>query len=285
MRHSMASRIRSLALALIGFAPGIILAQAAATSTAVSTLTPPLAAVRPHRFDEHGNVRIDPYYWLKDRNNPEVIKYLEDENAYTKAVMAHTEALQNRLYDELKGRVLQSDQSVPFREGNYFYYTRLVEGKNYPIYARKRGSLNAPEEILIDANALAEGKPTFLIRAWEVSSGEDLLAFAADTTGGRVSSIRFKNLRSGELLPDIVPRAIGGIAWAEDNRTLFYTKPDSVTVRPYQIYRHKLGTPASADHLVYEDKDETYYTSVFKTKSRAYIMVQSEQTMATEYHY
>jgi len=214
-----------------------------------------------------------------------VIKYLEDENAYTKAVMAHTEALQNRLYDELKGRVLQNDQSVPFRQGNYFYYTRLVEGKNYPIYARKRGSLNAPEEILIDANALAEGKPTFLIRAWEVSSGEDLLAFAVDTTGGRVSSIRFKNLRSGELLPDIVPRAIGGIAWAEDNRTLFYTKPDSVTVRPCQIYRHKLGTPASADQLVYEDKDETYYTSVFKTKSRAYIMVQSEQTMATEYHY
>ena len=273
-------------LALAAFVPAVVVAQQApAPSPTAPALTPPVAAVRAHRFDEHGTVRTDSYYWLRERSNPEVIKYLEDENAYTKAVMAHTEALQNRLYDELKGRVLQSDQSVPFREGNYFYYTRLVEGKNYPIYARKRGSLNAPEEILIDANALAEGKPTFLIRAWEVSSGEDLLAFAADTTGGRVSSIRFKNLRSGELLPDIVPRAIGGIAWAEDNRTLFYTKPDSVTVRPYQIYRHKLGTPASADHLVYEDKDETYYTSVFKTKSRAYIMVQSEQTMATEYHY
>ncbi len=273
-------------LALAAFVPAVVVAQQApAPSPTAPVLTPPVAAVRAHRFDEHGTVRTDSYYWLRERSNPEVIKYLEDENAYTKAVMAHTEALQNRLYDELKGRVLQSDQSVPFREGNYFYYTRLVEGKNYPIYARKRGSLNAPEEILIDANALAEGKPTFLIRAWEVSSGEDLLAFAADTTGGRVSSIRFKNLRSGELLPDIVPRAIGGIAWAEDNRTLFYTKPDSVTVRPYQIYRHKLGTPASADHLVYEDKDETYYTSVFKTKSRAYIMVQSEQTMATEYHY
>jgi len=273
-------------LALAAFVPAVVVAQQApAPSPTAPVLTPPVAAVRAHRFDEHGTVRTDSYYWLRERSNPEVIKYLEDENAYTKAVMAHTEALQNRLYDELKGRVLQSDQSVPFREGNYFYYTRLVEGKNYPIYARKRGSLNAPEEILIDANALAEGKPTFLIRAWEVSSGEDLLAFAADTTGGRVSSIRFKNLRSGELLPDIVPRAIGGIAWAEDNHTLFYTKPDSVTVRPYQIYRHKLGTPASADHLVYEDKDETYYTSVFKTKSRAYIMVQSEQTMATEYHY
>ncbi|PYO88427.1 MAG: oligopeptidase B [Gemmatimonadetes bacterium] len=281
----MASRIRSLALALIGLAPSTILAQARATSTAAATFTPPLAAVRPHRFDEFGTARSDNYYWLKERSNPEVIKYLEDENAYTKAVMAHTEALQDRLYEEMKGRVLQNDQSVPFREGNYFYYTRVVEGKNYPIYARKRGSLSAPEEIMIDANVLAEGKATFLIRAWEVSSAEDLLAFAADTTGGRVSSIRFKNLRSGEMLPDIVPRAIGGIAWAEDNRTLFYTKPDSVSVRPYQVYRHRLGTPAATDQMVYEDKDETYYVGVFKTKSRAYIMIQSSQTMATEYSY
>jgi len=282
----MPARIRSLALALATFIPVTVVAQQApATSPAAPALTPPVAAVRPHRFDEFGTVRIDQYYWLKDRNNPDVIKYLEDENAYTKAVMAPTEALQGRLYDELKGRVLQNDQSVPFREGNYFYYTRLVEGKNYPIYARKRGSVNAPEEIMIDANSLAEGKATFLIRAWEVSSGEDLLAFAADTTGGRVSSIRFKNLRTGDMLSDVVPRSIGGIAWAEDNRTLFYTKPDSVSVRPYQVYRHRLGTPAATDQMVYEDKDETYYVGVSKTKSRAYIMIQSSQTMASEYSY
>src|SRR6266550_1145734 len=180
----MLFRIRAFALALVAFAPAVIRAQTPAVSAPAAALTPPLAAVRPHRFDEFGTVRIDNYYWLKERSNPEVIKYLEDENAYTKAVMAHTQALQDRLYEEMKGRVLQNDQSVPFREGNYFYYTRLVEGKNYPIYARKRGSVNAPEEIMIDANALAEGKATFLIRAWEVSSGEDLLAFAADTTGG-----------------------------------------------------------------------------------------------------
>ncbi len=273
-------------LAFAAFVPTFVVAQQTpTTSPAAPALTPPVAAERPHRFDEFGTVRIDQYYWLKDRNNPEVIKYLEDENAYTKAVMAHTEALQGRLYDELKGRVLQNDQSVPFREGNYFYYTRLVEGKNYPIYARKRGSVSAPEEIMIDANALAEGKATFLIRGWDVSSGEDLLAFAVDTTGGRVSSIRFKNLRTGEMLSDVVPRSIGGIAWAEDNRTLFYTKPDSVSVRPYQVYRHKLGTPAATDQMVYEDKDETYYVGVSKTKSRAYIMIQSSQTMATEYSY
>jgi len=280
----MPAAFRSLPLLAVLF-PGVMLAQAPATAATTPSRTPPMAAVRPHRFDEHGNVRIDQYYWLKERSNPEVIKYLEDENAYTKAVMAHTEPLQERLYEELKGRVLQNDQSVPFREGNYFYYTRLVEGKNYPIYARKRGSVSAPEEIMIDANALAEGKATFLIRAWEVSSGEDLLAFAADTTGGRVSAIRFKNLRTGEMLSDVVPRSIGGIAWAEDNRTLFYTKPDSVSVRPYQVYRHKLGTPAATDQMVYEDKDETYYVGVSKTKSRSYIMIQSSQTMATEYSY
>jgi oligopeptidase B len=271
----MLARVRSFAFALAAFVPSSIVAQAPA----------PVAAVRPHRFDEFGTVRIDNYYWLKERSNPEVIKYLEDENAYTKAVMAHTEALQDRLYEEMKGRVLQNDQSVPFREGNYFYYTRLVEGKNYPIYARKRGSLNAPEEIMIDANVLAEGKATFLIRAWDVSSAEDILAFGADTTGGRVSAIRFKSLRTGEMLSDVIPRSIGGIAWAEDNRTIFYTKPDSVSVRPYQVYRHTLGTPAASDRLVYEDKDETYYVGVFKTKSRAYIMIQSSQTMATEYSY
>jgi len=280
----MLARVRSFALALAAFVPSSIVAQAPATSSAPA-LTPPMAAVRPHRFDEFGTVRIDNYYWLKERTNPEVINYLEDENAYTKAIMAHTEALQDRLYEEMKGRVLQNDQSVPFREGNYFYYTRLVEGKNYPIYARKRGSLNAPEEIMIDANVLAEGKATFLIRAWDVSSAEDILAFGADTTGGRVSAIRFKNLRTGEMLSDVIPRSIGGIAWAEDNRTIFYTKPDSVSVRPYQVYRHKLGTPAASDQMVYEDKDETYYVGVFKTKSRAYIMIQSSQTMATEYSY
>jgi oligopeptidase B len=282
----MLARIRSLALALSVWAPSLVAAQQPATaSPAAPPFAAPVAAVRPHRFEEHGTVRTDPYYWLRERSNPEVIKYLEDENAYTKAVMAHTEALQERLYEELKGRVLQNDQSVPFREGGYFYYTRLVDGKNYPIYARKRGSLTATEEIMIDVNELAEGKPTFIVRASDVSSGEDIYAFAVDTTGGRVSSIRFKNLRTGAMLPDVLPGAIGGIAWAEDNRTIFYTKADSVTVRPYQVWRHRLGTPASSDQLVYEDKDETYYVSVSTTKSRAYVMIQSSQTMATEYSY
>src|SRR2546428_13643117 len=137
----MLTNIRLLALA--AFVPTIVVAQQAPTTPAAPALTPPMAAARPHRFDEHGNVRIDQYYWLRERDNPEVIKYLEDENAYTKSVMAHTEALQGRLFEELKGRGLQNDQSVPFRERNYFYYTRLVEGKNYPLNARQRRSPNA----------------------------------------------------------------------------------------------------------------------------------------------
>ena len=282
----MHARIRSFLLALTAFAPGVGLAQqVSAPATNGATLAPPLAAVRPHQFNEHGTVRVDQYYWLRERDNPEVIKYLEDENAYTKAMMAHTDALQDRLFEELKGRVLQNDQSVPYRQGGYFYYTRLVEGKNYPIYARKRGSLDAPEEIMIDGNALGEGKPFFQVMGWQTSSGENLLAYAVDTIGRRISTIRIKDLRTGRDLSDVIPRVTGNMAWAEDNRTLFYTKQDSVTLRPSRIYRHTLGTDPAKDSLIYEDADETFYTSVFKTKSAAYVMIQSWQTTQTEYHY
>src|ERR1700694_3779477 len=281
----MPARIRSFVLALASLLPAASVAQQTPPTASSAALTPPVAAVRPHRFDEHGNVRIDQYYWLRDRDNPEVIKYLEDENAYTKAVMAHTEALQDRLFEELKGRVRQNDQSVPYRQGGYFYYTRVVEGKTYPIYARKRGSLDAPEEILIDGNALGQGKPFFQVMGWQISSGEDLLAVAVDTIGRRIASLRIKNLRTDELLPEVMEHVTGNMAWAEDNRTLFYTKHDSVTLRWNRIYRHVVGTPASADQLVYEEKDDTYEAFVFKTKSRAYVIIGSQQTLASEYRF
>src|SRR6185436_17428104 len=177
----MFARIRSLGIAFAALLPlGVAAQQAPVNGNSAATApTPPVAAVRPHTFNEFGKTRTDEYYWLKERSNPEVIRYLEAENAYTKAMMAHTDALQERLYEEMKGRVLQNDQSVPFREGGYYYYTRLVDGKNYPIYARKKGSPTAPEEIMIDVNELAEGKATYIIRDWEVSSGQDILAFLA----------------------------------------------------------------------------------------------------------
>jgi oligopeptidase B len=282
----MSARIRLFFLALAACIPGVSAAQAPASANATTlTASPPMAAVRPHRFNEHGSVRIDQYYWLRDRDNPEVIKYLEDENAYTKAVMAHTEALQERLFEEIKGRIKQTDMSVPYRRGNYFYYTRVVEGKDYPIYARKRGSLDAPEEIMLDGNALAEGKPFFQVMGMQVSSGDDLLAFAIDTIGRRIATVRIKNLRSGELLPDVISKVTGNMAWAEDNRTLFYTKQDSVTLRWDRVYRHTVGSDGNRDELVYRESDDQYYTGVFKTKSRRYMMIWSEQTMASEYRF
>ena len=276
----MSIRVRSGALALATFVPAATLAQ-----QPPATPTPPAAIVRPHVFSEHGRTRTDEYYWLRERNNPEVIKYLEAENAYTKAMMTHTESLQVKLYEEMKGRVRQDDQSVPYRERNYFYYTRLVEGKNYPIYARRRGSLKAPEEIMLDGNALGEGKPFFQVLGWQVSSGEDLLAFSVDTIGRRIATLRIKNLRTGEMLPDVIPQVTGNMAWAEDNRTLFYAKQDPVTLRWHRIYRHVLGTDPAADQLVFEEKDDTYGAFVFKTKSRRFIMIGTEQTLASEYLY
>jgi oligopeptidase B len=260
---------------MLSLALALVLQQAA----------PPVAAVKPQRLEAHGQVRIDEYYWLRERDNPEVIRYLEAENAYTKAVMAHTEALQERLFEEMKGRVRQDDRSVPYRQGGYFYYTRFEEGKDYPIYARKRGSLGAPEEIMLDGNALAQGKPFFQVMGWQISSGEDLLAFALDTMGRRIATLRVKNLRTGELLPDAIPSVTGNIAWAEDNRTLFYTKQDSVTLRWHRIYRHMLGTDAARDQLVFEETDDTYSTFVYKTKSRRYVIIGSEQTLASEYRF
>ena len=245
----------------------------------------PLAAVKPHRLEAHGHVRTDEYYWLRERENPEVIRYLEAENAYTKTVMAHTDALQERLFEEIKGRIKQTDVSVPYRQGGYFYYTRFEEGKDYPIFARKRGSTGAPEEVLLDGNALAQGKPFFQIMGSQISSREDLLAYAADTLGRRLATIRVKNLRTGQLLPDVIPNVTGNMAWAEDNRTLFYTKQDPETLRWYRIYRHVLGTDPARDELVFEEKDETYSTYVFKTKSRRYVMIGSEQTLASEYRF
>ncbi|MGH7570179.1 MAG: S9 family peptidase [Gemmatimonadales bacterium] len=255
------------------------------TSAAPASPPPPIAAVRPTELRMHGHVRTDEYYWLRERENPEVIRYLEAENAYTDAMTAHTKALQERLFEEIKARIKQTDVSVPYRQGGYFYYTRFVEGKNYPIYARKRGSLDAREQVILDGNALGEGKPFFQVMGWQVSSGENLLAFAVDTIGRRIATIRVKNLTTGALLPDVIPNVTGNLAWAEDNRTLFYTKQDSVTLRWHRIYRHVLGTDPARDQLVFDETDETFNAFVFKTKSRRYVMIASSQTLADEYRY
>ncbi len=281
------SRVRRylLAGALLLPLAGCARAVQPASPAPAASPTPPTAEARPHEVvAPHGHVRVDPYYWLREREDPEVIRYLEAENAYTEAMMAHTQPLQERLFQEIRGRIQETDMSVPYRRGNYWYYTRFEEGQDHPIFARRRGSLDAPEEIMLDANARAEGK-RFYRASWEVSSGEDILAFAEDTVGRNIVTIRFRNLRTGELLDDVIPEVTWNMAWAEDNRTLFYAKQDPSTLRSYRIYRHQLGSDPAGDELVYEERDETFSTFVYKTRSREYLVIGSHHTLANEYRF
>jgi len=199
-------------------------------------ILPPVAKVVPKRLEAHGHVRIDNYYWLSERENPEVTAYLEAENAYTEAVMARTRPLQETLFEEIKGRFKESDLSVPWREGDYFYYYRWEEEKEYPIYARKRGSLGADEEILLDVNKIAEGHAYTRVRFPAISDDQNIMAFAVDTVGRHFSTIRFKDLDAGQFLDDVIDSVTANLAWANDNRTLFYAKQTRPPVepRPYQ---------------------------------------------------
>ena len=237
------------------------------------------------RLEKHGHVRIDDYYWLRERDNPEVIKYLAEQNAYTAQEMAPTRRFEEKLFEEIKGRIKQTDMSVPYRRDDYYYYTRYEPGKEYPIYARKRDSLDQPEEIMLDANELAAGHEFFSIGGSAVSSGQDLLAYAVDTQGRRIHTAYVKNLITGEVLPNALPNVTENLVWANDNRTLFYGKQDETTLRQFQIHRHVVGTDPAEDRLVYQEDDETFVAYIFKTKSRKFLMIVSAHTSSQEYRY
>ncbi len=234
-------------------------------------------------LEKHGHSRNDPYYWLNDREDPEVIAYLEAENAYTEKVMGHTASFQEKLFEEIKARIKQTDESVPYKLDDYYYYTRFVEGQEYPIYCRRKGTMEAAEEVMLDCNALAEGHAYYNVRGRQVSSNQDILAYAEDRVGRRIYTIKFKNLTTGEAYPDVIEPATGNMAWANDNRTLFYTRQDPVTLRSFQVYKHVLGTDAAEDVLIYEEKDETFRTFVTKFKSKRYLAIGSTQTLSSEY--
>jgi oligopeptidase B len=239
----------------------------------------------PTTLEKHGHTRVDNYYWLRGRENPEVIKHLNEENEYAAKEMAHTRSFEEKLFEEIKGRFKQTDMSVPYKRDDYFYYTRYEDGKEYPIYARKRGSLDQPEEIMLDANALAAGHEFFSIGGWTVSSGQDFLAYAVDTQGRRIYTTYLKNLTTGEVLPDALLNVTENLTWANDNKTIFYGKQDETTLRQYQIYRHVLGTDPAEDQLVFQEDDETFATYIFKTKSKKFLMIVSSQTVSQEYRY
>ena len=246
---------------------------------------PPIAAKHAKELEAHGDVRVDNYYWLRERENPEVMAYLEAENEYTEEVMAHTAALQDELYDEIVGRIQQDDDSVPYKKGDYFYYYRYEEGDEYPIYCRKKGSLDAPEEIMIDANEMAEGHEFFTMWGVEVSPDAKTVAYAIDTVGRRFNTVRFRNLETGEDLPDVLENVTYNGEWANDNKTYVYTKQDPETLRWYRIQRHELGTDPAEDAVIYEETDEEFSAFVYRSRSDKYLMINSNQTLSSESWY
>ena len=246
---------------------------------------PPVAEKIPHELTTHGYTRIDNYYWLRDRENPSVIEYLEAENEYTKSVLSHTELLQERLYNEIIGRIKQTDESVPYFDNGYYYYTRFEEGAEFPIYCRKKGNSDAPEEIMLNVNELAKGQSYYHVSGMNVSPDNRILAFGVDSVGRRKYALRFKNLETGELLPDQISGTNGYVAWAAGSRTVFYTTQNEVTLRSENVFRHILGNDTDDRDLVYFEEDETYRAGVFTTKSKEYIMIVSSSTLSTEFRY
>lgn len=233
---------------------------------------PPVARVEPRVHTVHGETRVDEYFWLRERSDPQVIAYLEAENSYTGAVMRHTEPLQERLYQEMRGRIKETDLSVPEQVDDYFYYTRTEAGRQYPILCRKRGGLEASEEILLDQNPLAAEHAYFKIGVSEVSPDHRLLAYSVDTSGAEEFTLYIKDLTTGELLADRMEGTSPGVAWANDSRTLFYTVLDHAR-RPCRLYRHSLGSSPSTDPLVYFEPDESFFLDVNRTRSRRYLLL------------
>ncbi|HEX3819805.1 MAG TPA: S9 family peptidase [Candidatus Sulfotelmatobacter sp.] len=241
---------------------------------------PPVAKKVPHVTEINGRKLVDNYFWLRDKPNPEVRAYLEAENAYTDAVMKPTEALQKKLYDEMLSRVKETDVEVPYKEGDYFYYVRTEAGKQYPIRCRRKASMDAPEEVLLDQNELAKGQPFMSIAAFAVSPDGNLLAYSYDNTGFRQYTLAVKDLRTGQRLADHAER-VGSVVWANDNQTIFYTQEDAVSKRQYRFYRHTVAA-TTPDTLVYEEPDERFDVFAFKTRSEAYIFLMSASHTTSE---
>ncbi|MGB5272931.1 MAG: oligopeptidase B, partial [Flavobacteriaceae bacterium] len=235
----------------------------------------PLAKKLPHRLEKHGDVRIDNYYWMNDRENPAVIAYLEEENAYYHQMTSHTKDFQDRLFMEMKGRIKEDDESVPYKQNGFWYMTRFETGQQYPVYSRKRESLDAQEEIMFNCNAMAQGHDFFNLGGISVSPNNEMAAFAIDTVSRRQYTLQIKNLKTGEIYRDKIENTSGGAVWAEDNKTIFYTQKNPVTLRSDKIFKHVLGTTSDQDELVYHEKDETFGTYVYRTKSKKFIIISS----------
>jgi oligopeptidase B len=248
---------------------------------------PPVAAVRPHTVVSRHGVRIDPYYWLRDdeRSNPEVLAYLKEENAFCERSMAHSKPLENALYEEIVARLKQDDSTVPYRKHGYWYSTRFESGKEHPIFVRRKSSLEAPEEILLDANRHAEGHAYYRIGAMEVSPDSNWLAYCEDTTGRRQFTLRIKDLTTGDIQPIAIADVESDLAWANDNKTLLYVGKDPETLLGIYVKKHVLGENPARDALIFEQTDKRFYTGVSKSKSDAFIFLHMESTLSSEWRF
>jgi oligopeptidase B len=231
------------------------------------------------------DLRTDYYYWLNERNNPKVLQYLKDENAYTEAILKDTRPLQDKLFNEITSRIKQQDATVPYFDNGYYYYIQYQQGKEYPIYCRKKGVLSAPEELILDVNELAKGKRYCNVANFNVSPDNKILAYGLDTLSRRKYLIYFKNLETGKTIDVALPGTIGQVAWSSNNKTVFYTVIDDTTLRAFKVCRHTLGTPVEKDKLMYVEKDETFSCGAYNSKSKKFVFIACLSYVADEYLY
>jgi oligopeptidase B len=253
------------------------------TQKMIENIQPPVAKIIPTVLEKFGDVRVDNYFWLKDRENPEVIEYLNKENEYYQKMTAHTQEFQKELFEEMKARIKEDDESVPYLYNGYYYITRFETGKDYPIYSRKKESLSAKEEVMLDCNELAKGKKYFKLSGLSISNDNKLATYAVDLVGRRIYTLEVKNLITGEILSDKIENTTGNSTWANDNQTIFYTTQDANTLRSDTVLKHKIGTDKSKDEVVYFEKDDTFDVAVGKEKSKKYILICSSSTLTTEF--
>jgi len=253
------------------------------TSDKNMEITPPKAEKIAKELKAHDDIRVDNYYWLNNPEDEKVINYLKEENNYYEAMTAHTKKFKENLFEEMKARIKEDDESVPYKLNGYYYITRYEIGKDYPIYTRKKGSLEATEEILFDVNEMAKDYSYYNLTGLNVSEDNKLVSFGVDTLSRRKYDIYIKNLETGEIYPERIPLTTGSATWGSDNKTLFYTRKDDKTLRADRIYRHTLGTDPITDELVFTEADDTFGTYVYKTKSKKFIVIGSYSTLTSEY--
>ncbi|MEJ6793232.1 MAG: S9 family peptidase [Lacinutrix sp.] len=246
-------------------------------------VNPPIAKKISKSLEIHNDVRVDNYFWMNEREDKEVITHLKAENTYAKAVLKHTENFQSDLFEEMKGRIKEDDSSVPYKLNGYWYITKFEKGKDYPIYTRKKETLEAPEIVIFDCNEMAKGHAFFKLGGISISPDNTMASFAIDTVSRRQYALQIKNLKTGEIFSDKIENTTGSSTWANDNQTLFYTKKDEVTLRSDKVYKHKLNSLEALDVLVYHEKDDTFNSFVYKTKSKKFIVIGSSSTLTSEF--